>query len=353
MSARILAIGTATPDGRLGQRAAADMAARLARADAVRARTLGALYRRSGVGERGVVISDGAGGQAFYEPGECGPGTARRMALFAEHAPVLAARAAGEALERAIVSAESITHLVTVSCTGMAAPGVDLAVAESLGLRRDVERVNVGFMGCHGAINGMRVARGLAADDGARVLLCCVELCSAHFQYADGGGDGADVANALFGDGAAACVIAGEGAGRPEIRATASRVFEGSAEDMSWTIGDDGFRMTLSARVPRLIEENVGGWVDTWLGRSGLSRDDVGSWAVHPGGPRVLGAVRAALGLDEDATATAEAVLREHGNMSSATILFILERMLRAEAPRPIVALAFGPGLTGEAALIG
>ncbi len=358
MSARILAIGTATPEGRLDQHAAAAMAARLEGAGATRARTIQALYRRSGVHERGVVISDGAGGQSFYEPGSPGPGTAARMAFFARHAPGLAARATGHAIERAMVDPRSITHVVTVSCTGMASPGVDLELVERLGLSADVERVNVGFMGCHGAINGLRVARGLvAADPDALVLVCCVELCSVHFQSLDAGAeradDGASVANALFGDGAAACVLAGGPGGGPEIRSLASRVFSDSSEEMSWRVGDEGFRMTLSARVPGLIGDHIAGWIDPWLDRVGLARSAVGSWAVHPGGPRVLDAVRAGLGLEERATAVSKAVLREHGNMSSATVLFILERMLRDECAKPIVGLAFGPGLSGEAVLIG
>jgi predicted naringenin-chalcone synthase len=213
---RILGLGAAFPEGEIGQREAAVHARRLLPFTEEEARRLEALYRRSGVERRRSVLADGAGGVRLYEPAtdraDRGPSTEARMAVYAESAGPLAARAAEEALGDAETPAEAITHLITVSCTGFAAPGVDAHLIETLGLSDVVQRTHVGFMGCHGALNGLRVARAFTSvDSGARVLLAAVELCSLHFHY----GNESDklVANALFGDGAAAAVAAPEGDG--------------------------------------------------------------------------------------------------------------------------------------------
>jgi predicted naringenin-chalcone synthase len=163
------------------------------------------------------------------------------------------------------------------------------------------------------------------------------------------------VPNALFADGAAAVVgRSADSAPRGEwrVEACGTLVLPDSEEDMSWRIGDHGFRMTLSPRVPDVIHAQVGGWLDSWLGEHGTSVGQVRSWAVHPGGPRILSAVERAAGLRKDQTQASRDVLSDFGNMSSATVLFILDRLRTADAPRPCVALAFGPGLVVEAVLI-
>jgi predicted naringenin-chalcone synthase len=211
-------------------------------------------------------------------------------------------------------------------------------------------------MGCHGAFNSLRVADAFAtADPQAVALVVCVELCSLHFQY----GTRADsvVANSIFADGAGAVVGVGPGhgraaeAGRWRIIGQASRILPGSADQMGWLIGDNGFEMSLSAQVPDTIQRHIGPVVADGLARVGLARADVRSWAVHPGGPRVLTSVAGALALDPGALEASSHVLAAHGNMSSATILFILDRMIAANAPTPCVALAFGPGLAAEMAV--
>jgi len=246
-----------------------------------------------------------------------------------------------------------------VTCTGFSAPGFDLHVVEALGLRRDVQRVQVGFMGCHGAINGLRAARAIAASEpDACVLLCAVELCSLHFQY--GWNPQTIVANAIFADGAAAAVIVGDNANQSTndafqfaVRATGSCLFRNSADAMTWRIGDTGFEMNLSPRVPDLIHANLRPWFEPWLAEQGFAIDQVGAWAVHPGGPRVLTAVGHSLGLDEVALAPSRRVLATMGNMSSPTILFILDELRQAEKlGGPCVMMAFGPGLAAEVALL-
>jgi len=363
MTFELRGIGTTQPEFSLTQDEALELHTTFCRIDETRARTLRALYRRSGVKRRYSVLFENAGGpiegrQGLYRPAidedDRGPGTAERMALYEVRAPELAKEAASKALEAAGTSSDAITHLVTVSCTGFASPGVDAAIISGLGLPATTERTHVGFMGCHGALNGLRVAHSLMRTSPDAVpLVCAVELCSLHFAY--GWDPDMMVANALFADGAAA-VVGGEGeAGGDDVwkvQATGSMLMPGSEDAMTWRIGDHGFRMTLSARVPGLIEANLRDWLTQWLGDQGLGLGDIESWAVHPGGPRIVTSVQKSLGLSREQTAVSKEVLSEYGNMSSPTILFILDRLQKQAAPRPCVALAFGPGLVVEATLL-
>jgi len=277
------------------------------------------------------------------------------MQRYEAEAPRLALEAAGEALDRATMAATDITHLVTVSCTGFFAPGVDASLIQGLGVPPGVQRTHVGFMGCHGTINALRVASSLAgANDQAKILVCSVELCSLHFSY--GWNPDHLVANALFADGAGALVGTSEpAAGNDpgwEVRSSGAFMFPESTDAMSWRIGDHGFRMTLSARVPDLIRGHVADWMREWLAKHGLTPGDIRSWAVHPGGPRILDAFRDAVGLSEEDVSVPRKVLADFGNMSSATVLFVLQELEGRGAPLPCVAVAFGPGLVVEATLI-
>jgi predicted naringenin-chalcone synthase len=358
MSMHIAGIGTALPRHRISQDDAAQIAKQYACETAAQERLFATLYRRAGVAGRGSVVLDRSEGplegrQAFYTA--TSPATRERMLKYEAEASPLAAAASRAALDDAGIAPDRVTHLVTVSCSGFSAPGFDIALVEQLPLSREVARTHVGFMGCHGALNGLRVARAfLDADPAACVLLCALELCSLHHQY----GWDADtiVSNALFADGAAAAVaVASEGArpGRYQHVASGSAVIGDSGDAMSWRIGDHGFRMTLSPRVPDLIGQHLRPWLEGWLARHRLDLAAIGSWAVHPGGPRILSAVGEALGLDPTALETSQHVLTDHGNMSSPTIIFILDRLSRSGCARPCLALAFGPGLTVEAALLG
>jgi prepilin-type processing-associated H-X9-DG protein len=364
MPVNLLGIGTALPSHRLSQAESAAMAQSLSATNDVQATLLRRLQRRSGVAFRhSVLLADADGPLPDRLPFYTGanPSTAERMARFVAEAGPLALRASSAALAAAVVDPAAITHLVTVCCTGFQAPGFDLELIQALPLAADVARTQVGFMGCHGALNGLRVAHAFAqADAGARVLLCALELCSLHQQL--GWHPERVVANALFADGAAATVLAADGtpaAGAVQVSApwrllaSGSTVLPDSADAMAWTIGDHGFEMGLSPRVPALIAARLAPWLDGWLAARGLDRAAIGSWALHPGGPRLLESVRDCLGLPASAIEPSTAVLRECGNMSSATILFILNRLQRAGAPLPCVALAFGPGLCVEAALLG
>lgn len=349
MSARVLGIGSATPRGRIGQPAAAEMVAAIGGVRPSRARAMAHLYEHTGIAQRSMAILDG-GRQVFYN-GTI-PDTTDRMRTFHELAPPLAHDACMSALRDAGTDASAITHLVTASCTGLASPGVDIALIGSLGLATTTQRVNIGFMGCHAALNALRTARAIAlAEPDARVLVCCVELCSLHIQASQD--NGCPVADALFADGAAACVVGNQdGMDAPALRRSASILLPDSHDAMEWTIGPAGFSMVLSPAVPDILSRYAKPWVEGVLAEENLTIDDIRSWAIHPGGPRVLESVADSLGLPEGATDASATILREHGNMSSATVLFILEKLFQGNVRTPAMALAFGPGLTGEALVL-
>jgi predicted naringenin-chalcone synthase len=357
MNMILAGIGTALPPYRISQIDAATIAKQYSCETPAQERLFVTLYRRAGVDGRNCTVLDASDGplesrQSFY--GSMAPTTLDRMRKYAAEAGPLAASAAREALRDAGVGAERITHLVSVSCSGFHAPGFDIALVKQLPLVSGVARTHIGFMGCQGALNGLKVARAfLQADPSACVLLCALELCSLHHQY--GWDSDKIVANALFADGAAAVVVvAGESATDSQFRlvAAGSEVIEDSEDAMSWRIGNHGFEMTLSPRVPELICTYLRPWLEGWLANAGLDLAGVRSWAVHPGGPRILTAVGEAISLDRQALEESQRTLAEHGNMSSPTILFILDRLRRARALRPCVALAFGPGLVVEAAIL-
>jgi predicted naringenin-chalcone synthase len=284
---------------------------------------------------------------------DAGPTTAQRMEIYAESAGPLALDAARRALAEARTPPGAVSHLVTVSCTGFRAPGVDIELIHGLNLAPGTQRTHIGYMGCHGALNALRVARAFtAAEPGACVLICAIELCSLHYQY--NWDPQRIIANAIFADGAAALIGAAHAAapaGTWQVTATGSCLIPDSTDAMTWVMGDHGFMMTLSRRVPALIAQHLRAWLEGWLAAEGLALADIASWAVHPGGPRILRAVEESLSLPRESTADSWEVLAEYGNMSSPTVLFILERLRSRQAPRPCVALGFGPGLVAEAAL--
>lgn len=366
MSFNILGIGTAVPGEPIAQDIAARWALELYNDGQDRRRLLPTLYRRAGVRYRHSVLLDSSEPdetrwKQFYppaaHPGDRGPTTRQRMERFDAEAGPLAAVAARRALTEAAVPAGEVTHLVTVSCTGFAAPGVDMELIDTLGLSPGVARTHVGFMGCHAALNALRTAGAFTAGDpDACVLVCSVELCTLHQQY-EWSPDNV-VSNALFADGAAAVVGCGDSMPKsPDsslvVRATGSTKLPECSELMTWNIGNHGFEMSLSAQVPDVIRDRLSAWLTEWLSLEELSIDRVGSWAIHPGGPRILSACAEALGLEAADMNPSRGVLEDFGNMSSPTILFIVERLCRGAAPAPWVLLGFGPGLAIEAMLLG
>jgi alpha-pyrone synthase len=272
------------------------------------------------------------------------PSTAARMRFFADHAFTLAEEAVsglggGAQMHR-------ITHLIVTTCTGFYAPGLDLQIVDRFGLRPGIERTMIGFMGCQAALPGLKLARHIVrSQPAARVLMVNLELCTLHLQ------ETSDLQSVLsfllFADGCAASVISAEPSGL-EIHGFGSAVLPDSGDQITWRIGDNGFLMWLDGAVPATIARGLPRRVDPLLG--GRDASEVELWAVHPGGRTVLDAVQEGLRLDEGALDHSRAVLRNYGNMSSATVMFVLARLLAlAGPPRTGCALAFGPGLTAEA----
>ncbi len=366
MSFELLGIGTTTPQHSIEQADAAVHAEALS-CSAVstdqQRRLLPILYRRAGVKTRhSVVLESSTNGemarQTFYPPatsdGDYGPTTSHRMEAYETHASALAISAVSQALQDGNVNADEITHLVTVSCSGFSAPGFDILLMKELGFSPDVSRTHIGFMGCHGALNGLRVAKSFTdSNPEARVVVCAVELCSLHQQY--GWCPDKIVANALFADGAAAVVgkQATDPAGdRWKLACSGSTVVPDSEEMMSWRIGNHGFEMTLSPQIPDLINATLRNWLEHWLSQQDLTIEEIGCWAIHPGGPRILNAVAEAAGFDEGLLTPSREILAQFGNMSSPTVLFILKKLQAENAALPCMMLGFGPGLTIEAALV-
>tara|TARA_B100001057_G_scaffold50484_1_gene44972 strand:- start:9 stop:1100 length:1092 start_codon:yes stop_codon:yes gene_type:complete len=351
-------IGTAVPAQQLSQAEAVQVAHRINAESPEQAKLMSRIYQKSKVLSRGSVLleNDGFDGRSkerlsFY--GTESPGTAQRMQAFDDYAGALALEAAAKAITDSGISSGAITHLVTVSCTGFHSPGVDLFLIEKLELAPSVQRTHIGFMGCHGALNGLRVAHAFAEmDPKAVVLLCAVELCSLHMAY--GWDPEKIVANALFADGAAAVVASANPSPAHQslvLRRSGSMVIPDSADLMHWEIGDHGFAMGLSPLVPETVGAALLPWLRDWLIDQAIDLEAVNSWAIHPGGPRILSVCSEVLSLDPNLLLESRGVLQDHGNMSSATILFILERLRRRSTAGPCLALAFGPGLSAEVAL--
>jgi len=320
------------------------------------ARKLRYLYHHSGIDIRYSVIPDysrSINEWRFYpqtENMEPFPSLEHRMDWFTKHAAPLSVLAARKCMEHK-VRKEEITHLITVSCTGMSAPGLDLQVMDLMDLPRDIFRTSVNFMGCFAALHALRMADAFCSKDkDARVLIVCTELCTLHFQREATLDNMAS--SLLFADGSAAVVVTGDD---HPLRGLHLDHFHGEViprgkTDMAWELSSSGFLMTLSGYVPDLIREDIAPLVDRAVSKAGLQRKDITHWCVHPGGKRILEAVERSLELKDGELRAGHQVLRHYGNMSSPTILFVLRELmpqLQGKGDR-VFGMAFGPGLTME-----
>lgn len=356
MEARIVSIGTATPETAVSQPVLRDFFAAQPSADRITRRYIGAAFDAAAIQTRHTVLSgwDGSGDGVFIDDDGAllSPTTGTRNELYRRTAPPLAAEAARAALAEGTITAEQVTHVISVSCTGFFAPGIDYRLVRDLGLAENVERSHLGFIGCAAALPGLRLASQIThAHPEAVVLVACVELCSLHIR--DSSETEQIVAASVFADGAAAALVTGDEAvgraGGLVLDRFATALTEEGESDMFWTIGDHGFQMRLSAEVPRIIGREIRDAVDVFLNDEPRPE----TWAVHPGGRSVLDRVEAGLTLEPAALAASRSVLRDYGNMSSATILFILRQLMADPAVSGrLAAMAFGPGLTVESALL-
>ena len=360
------AIGTANPVHRIAQPQIADFMAQALEFGENDARKLRALYRVSGIEHRYSVLPDYGrtnGNYTFFPntPGlEPFPSVGQRMAVYRREALPLATEAVRDCLRQVPdVAPASITHVITVSCTGMYAPGLDIELVQALGLRPNVRRTCVNFMGCYAAVNAVKLADAFClAYARARVLIVSVELCTLHFQKS--AEEDHLVSNALFGDGAAAVLVQAvplpNGAPSLVLQAFHCGLEPDGYDDMAWHINDFGFEMTLSSYVPKLIQRGIRHLTDGLLDSLPLQLADIRHFAIHPGGRKILETIEAELGLTRADNRHAYRVLRDYGNMSSATVLFVLRDVLAYATPAdhgaPVLSFAFGPGLTMEAMLL-
>jgi predicted naringenin-chalcone synthase len=278
-----------------------------------------------------------------------GWGTAARMARYVQEALPLGKQAVAAALDAAGLPPGDVGLFAVATCTGYATPGLDIRLAADLGMPTGLQRLLVGHMGCYAALPGLAaVSDFVTARSRPAVLLCC-ELTSLHVQPAQADLEQV-VAHALFSDAAAAVVVEPGARRGSRIAGMVARTDASTADHMTWDVTDLGFRMGLSPRVPDVLSRHVADVVGELLAGAGLAVGDVAGWAVHPGGPRILDVVRDRLGLEEEQLTASRRVLAEHGNCSSATVLLVLEEL--GDVDGPVVAMAFGPGLTLYATLL-
>ena len=357
---KIVSIGTAVPEYRHEQEKIFEFMSRVYAINETEKRKLKFLYKHSGIQTRYSVLDDyslPASEWSFFIPTENlepFPSIEKRMRSFREYAAPLSLKAIDDCL--ANFKDQKITHLVTVSCTGMSAPGLDLEIIELLNLPFTTWRTSINFMGCYAAIHALKLADVICrSDPTANVLIVCVELCTLHFQKKytpDNISSGI-----LFSDGAAAILVSGnkEMSGMNIDHFYSSVSFK-SKQEMVWELSSTGFLLTLSGYIPELIEEDFNSIVSECLKETNLGKEDISHWCIHPGGKKILEAVHKSLAFTNGQLQHCYDVLNNYGNMSSPTILFVLKRIQQElndrgrdqDEPVKIFGAAFGPGLTIE-----
>lgn len=359
MSTYIQSIGTALPPFATEQGRIADFMVEHLRLDPNEEKDLRVLYRASGIRKRYSVLEDfgrNLNGQSFFKEDAQFPTAKARMDVYQRHALDLAAAASENALADVNVKLESISHLITVSCTGMYAPGLDIELIERLGLRTNVQRTSINFMGCYASFNGLKMAdQIIGADPEARVLIVCVELCSIHLQ--DKKDEENLLANSIFGDGAAAIYVSSvPGKKSLKVENFYSDLALHGKQEMGWYIGDYGFEMKLSPRVPDVIKDGIGELTANLLANIDLDLPEIDFFAIHPGGKRILEVIEEKLDISKEQNRYAREALKSYGNMSSPTVLFVIKSILEDVEPsddeKYLLSFAFGPGLTLESALL-
>lgn len=361
MPAFIHSIGTALPPYITPQSDIADFMVSHLKLSAQEERKLRILYRASGIRQRHSVLPDFSAQNrndehVLFKEGERFPTARPRMKRYQQYALELAREACECALKGAKTEKADITHLVAVSCTGMYAPGLDIELIESMQLATSTQRTSINFMGCYAAFNGMKTAASIVkADAAATVLVVCVELCTLHLQEKTD--DENLLANAIFSDGAAALIVDSKPSTKSlELIHFYSDLALAGKQEMGWYIGDFGFEMRLSPKVPDVVQEGIEELTRRLLSQVSLTVNDVSFFAIHPGGKRILEVIEDKLAISKEQNAPARTVLKSMGNMSSPTILFviksILDQLTPADHGKNMLSFAFGPGLTLESAVM-
>lgn len=361
--ANITAIGTANPDYCQTQSNAIDFMKSRLHLSRFEERQLSALYKATGIETRYSVLEDFkklSGELCFFpnDPSNDFPSTQLRMKIYKDNAIKLALKAINHCLfDLNNFNLNEITHIITISCTGMYAPGLDIDLIEHLSLKSTVQRTAINFMGCYGAFNGLKVAQSIClAHENAKVLMVSVELCSIHFQKEPTLNN--IISSSLFADGAAAVLIESNSTRLKymQLEDFQCDLIAGSKPEMSWDIANHGFDMVLSPKVPELIKENLFQFTQSFLERKKLTQKNIDHYAIHPGAKKILEAAEQALNISAEHNVHSYKILRQFGNMSSATILFVLKSiwndLLPSKDNHRLLAYAFGPGLTIESMLL-
>lgn len=362
MEPGIIAIGTASPPNRIEQLVVAELMINILQLSPAEARRLRALYQVTGIDNRYSVLGDFSVAPEQFEffpkdINQAFPTTAQRMAIYRQHALSLVLSAVRNCLSALDdFNLQDITHVITVSCTGMYAPGLDIELVHALNLSMTVKRTAVNFMGCYGVFNALRLANSICeAQIDACVLVVSVELCTLHFQKSNLMND--IVAASLFGDGAGAAIVrANKTEQKLAFKAFHCDLIPSGSAEMTWQIGDSGFDMMLSSYVPALIGGTMQQFFDRFLQQANLDLAQIDYFGIHPGGRKILEACESALNISASVLQHSYEVLRQNGTMSSVTILFVLKAMwqsfVKNDQGKHIWSCAFGPGLTLESMLL-
>jgi prepilin-type processing-associated H-X9-DG protein len=359
---QITAIASANPSNRFPQPVIAEFMLKTMHFHNGESRKLKTIFKASGISYRHSVLEDYGKTDdfAFYPriSENSFPSTRDRLQIFREHALPLSITAVTKLFAKARhISPSAITHLIVVCCTGMYAPGLDIELISALNLKTTVHRTAINFMGCYAAFNALKIADSFCkSEPDAKVLVVCTELCSLHFQPE--ATDDNLLANALFADGSAAVLVEAESTSKLRLELTGfhNDLATDGSKDMAWTIGDLGFEMRLSAYVPDIIRNGIATLTRTLLEKIQGQFSDIKHFAIHPGGKKILEVIEQELMITKDQNKAAYHVLQNYGNMSSATILFVLEELIRnlggSEINEHILSFAFGPGLTMESMIL-
>jgi predicted naringenin-chalcone synthase len=323
------------------------------------------IYSQSGISQRHTVIKDFDNDipvPDFFESINGSltmPSTKHRNELYIREAKKLYIDIARSTIDNCRnIDYTDITHVITVSCTGFFAPGPDYYIVKELNLSPNTHRFHLGFMGCYATFPALKMAKSICeSDPNANVLIVSLELCTLHLQFREE----SDflISASLFADGGGGMIVSARipesSSGIFEMNDFTTSVAPSGEEDMAWTIGNNGFDMKLSTYVPKIIGENIISIVEPFFNVNKMDKNDIDYWAIHPGGRAIVDNVQKSLNLTEEQTVASREVLRDFGNMSSATIIFVLKNLLIKPSVREnekVYAMAFGPGLTIESGLL-